>query len=51
MVDLTLLKRKKTRGVPRRSPRFLRAAKAEKERTATMLRILPGLGASTYFGH
>jgi len=27
------------------------AAKAEKERTATMLRILPGLGASTYFGH
>jgi hypothetical protein len=51
MVDLTLLKRKKIRGVPRRSPGLLMAAKAEEERTATMLRILPGLGAATYYGH
>jgi hypothetical protein len=51
MVDLTLLKTKKYGRLPRRSPGFLMEAKAEEERTATMLRILPGLGASTYFGH
>jgi hypothetical protein len=51
MVDLTLLKRKKYGGLPRHTPGFFMGAKAQEERTATMLRILPGLGASTYFGH
>jgi hypothetical protein len=51
MVDLTLLKRKKYGGVPRRSPRFLMETKSEEERTTTMLRILPGLAAATYYGH
>jgi hypothetical protein len=51
MVDLTLLKRKKYRGAPGHSPRFLMETKAQEERTATMLRTLPGLGAATYYGH
>jgi hypothetical protein len=51
MVDLTHLKRKKYGGVLRRSRRFLMAAEAQVERKATMRRILPRLGATTYYGH
>ena len=51
MVDLTLLKREKNGGSPGRAPRFLMETKAQEERTATMLRTLPGLGAATYYGH